>query len=196
MQSVVDGVQVLVPESPQQATVLTPDALAFVAALHREFNATRERLLAERVARQMRLNVGELPQFLPDTRDLRAGDWQVAPPPPDLQDRRVEITGPGDRKMVINALNSGARTFMADVEDATTPTWDNLLDGQANLTDAIERTITLTNPDGRVYQLNEQVATLLVRPRGWHLQEKHLLVDGTAVAGSLFDFGLYVFHNA
>ncbi len=182
-------------ETPRQSEVLAPEALAFVADLHREFNPTRERLLVARAERQARLDAGERPDFLAETRAVREGDWSVAPAPPDLQDRRVEITGPVERKMVINALNSGARIFMADFEDANAPTWENVVEGQANLTDAIERTISFENPDGRTYRLNEQVATLLVRPRGWHLVEKHLLVDGQPVAGGLVDFGLYIFHN-
>jgi malate synthase len=182
-------------ETARQREILTPEAVAFVADLHREFNPTRERLLAARQERQARLDAGETPDFLADTRAVREGTWRVAPPPADLLDRRVEITGPVDRKMVINALNSGARVFMADFEDATTPSWENLVEGQANLIDAIERTIEFANPDGRTYRLNDRVATLLVRPRGWHLPEKHVQVDGEPVSGSLFDFGLYVFHN-
>src|SRR5215204_2038109 len=160
--------------------VLTDDAVDFLTRLQRQFGPRRDQLLAARHARAQRLREGELPDFLPETAGVRAGAWRVGPVPAELQDRRVEITGPVDRKMVINALNSGAKMFMADFEDSNSPTWRNCIEGQANLTDAIERTITLTNPDGRVYQLNEQVATLLVRPRGWHLPEKHLLVDGTA----------------
>src|SRR5207248_1384875 len=144
---------------------------------------------------QRRLEAGELPDFLPETRELREADWRTTPPQPDLLDRRVEITGPLERKMMINALNSGARVFMADFEDANSPTWANNLDGHVNLIDAIEGTIRFTNPDGREYRLNEKAAYLLVRPRGWHLTEKHLLVDGAPVSGSLFDAGLYVFHN-
>jgi malate synthase len=175
--------------------ILTPEALAFVATLQRTFGPTREVLLARRRNRQEQLDAGVLPAFLPETQHVRDADWRVAPVPNALQNRRVEITGPTDRKMVINALNSGAKVFMADFEDALAPTWRNLVQGQYNLIDAIERTIEFTGPDGRSYRLNDTVATLLVRPRGWHLVEKHLLVDGKPVSASLFDFGLYFFHN-
>jgi malate synthase len=183
-------------KTPHSAEILTPAALDFVARLHREFNPVREALLRGRTERQAVFDAGGLPDFLPETRHVREGDWTVAPPPKDLLNRRVEITGPVERKMVINALNSGARVFMADFEDANSPTWENCVEGHANLIDAIARTITFDNPDGRVYRLNEQVATLLVRPRGWHLPEKHLLIDGQPLSASLVDFGLYVFHNA
>jgi malate synthase len=174
--------------------VLTDDAVEFVAELHREFNSTRRELLAARAARQDGIASGELPDFLEGTRYIREnGDWRVAPPPDDLLDRRVEITGPVDRKMVINALNSGARVFMADFEDANSPTWRNCLEGQANLIDAVDRTISL-DAGGKHYELQDQVAILLVRPRGWHLDEKHLAVDGEPSSASLFDFGLYLFH--
>ena len=176
------------------AEILTPEALAFVTGLERRFGARRRELLRARVERQARLDAGELPDFLPETREVRDGDWRIAPVPADLQDRRVEITGPVDRKMVINALNSGARCFMADFEDANSPTWSNCVEGQANLIDAIERTIELVTPD-KSYRLKEDVATLIVRPRGWHLPERHVLVDGKPVSASLFDFGLYLFHN-
>ena len=176
--------------------ILTPAALEFVANLQRKFGPAREKLLAQRAERQKVLDEGAVLDFLPETAHIRAGDWQVAPAPPDLLDRRVEITGPVDRKMIINALNSGARVFMADFEDANAPTWRNLIEGQINLIDAIERSIEFVNPDGRVYRLNQDVATLLVRPRGWHLPENHLLVDGVPISASLFDFGLYFFHNA
>jgi malate synthase len=176
--------------------ILSAEALAFVAELQREFGGRRAELLAARAARQERLLDGELPDFLEETRSIRDDEsWQVAEAPPDLQDRRVEITGPTDRKMVINALNSGARVFMADFEDANAPTWSNLVEGQRNLIEAIERTIALDTPE-KSYRLNDEVATLLVRPRGWHLPERHLLVDGEPVSGSLFDFGLYMFHSA
>jgi malate synthase len=191
-----EGIQVLGPVSGRSAEVLTPEALAFVGGLHREFNPRRAALLQRRAERQAQLDAGILPDFLPETRAVRDGDWQVAPVPADLQDRRVEITGPVERKMMINALNSGARVFMADFEDANSPTWENVVAGQWNLTDAIERTISFGTPDGRRYRLNDQVATLMVRPRGWHLPEKHVLVDGKPISASLFDFGLYVFHNA
>jgi malate synthase len=176
--------------------VLTKDALAFVARLQREFGSRRQELLRLRDERQTRLDAGESPQFLMTTSTVRDTDWQVAAAPKDLQDRRVEITGPTDRKMLINALNSGARVFMADFEDANSPTWANLVEGQVNLIDAIERRIGFTSPEGKEYRLNDKVATLLVRPRGWHLDERHVEVDGEPVSGSLFDFGLYFFHNA
>ena len=182
--------------TPAFAEILTPDALAFVAKLQRAFGARRLESLARRQARQAALDRGEPLDFLPDTKHIRESDWTCAPIPADLHDRRVEITGPTDRKMVINALNSGAKMFMADFEDANSPTWANMVEGQINLRDAIRRTITFTNPDGKEYRLNEKTAVLLVRPRGWHLVEKHLLVDGEPVAGGLFDFGLYFFHNA
>jgi malate synthase len=176
--------------------ILSGEALAFVADLQRAFGGRREELLAARASRQERLLAGELPDFLAETRTVREDEsWRVAEAPPDLQDRRVEITGPTDRKMVINALNSGARVFMADFEDANSPTWPNLVEGQRNLIDAIERTITLETPE-KSYSLDDEVATLLVRPRGWHLPERHVLVDGELVSGSLFDFGLYMFHSA
>jgi len=175
--------------------ILSDPALEFVAALQRRFNPRRLELLAARAARQRRLDAGELPGFLAETQSVRDGDWKTAPPPPDIQDRRVEITGPVERKMVINALNSGARVFMADFEDANSPTWANNLEGHANLIDAIEGVIEFKNPDGKEYRLNERTAYLLVRPRGWHLIEKHLHVDGQPASGSLFDLGLYVFHN-
>jgi malate synthase len=191
----VEGVDVRGPVEGRQVEILTPEALAFVAGLQRQFGQRRAALLRARADRQERIEAGELPGFLPETRDVRDGDWRTAPPTADLLDRRVEITGPVDRKMVINALNSGARVFMADFEDANSPTWHNNLDGHVNLIDAIEGTITFTNPDGREYRLNERTAYLLVRPRGWHLSEKHVLVDGEPISGGLFDFGLYAFHN-
>jgi malate synthase len=191
-----EGIEITGLVPPAFAEILTPDALAFVTRLHRMFNPTRQALLARRADRQARLDAGELPDFLPDTASVRAGDWQVAPTPADLQQRRVEITGPVERKMMINALNSGASVFMADCEDALAPTWDNIVQGQINLRDAVRRTITFANPDGKTYNLNETTATLLVRPRGWHLPEKHMLVDGEPISASLFDFGLYFFHNA
>jgi malate synthase len=190
------GIQLTGSTVPGSDAILTPGALDFVARLHREFNPTRQDLLARRAARQTRLDAGELPDFLPETAAIRGGDWVVAPTPPDLQKRRVEITGPVERKMMINALNSGASVFMADFEDALSPTWANIVAGQVNLRDAIRRTIEFSNPDGKVYRLNEQTATLLVRPRGWHLPEKHVLVDGEPISASLFDFGLYFYHNA
>ncbi len=190
------GVEVRTLTVDRASEILSPEAIAFVVALHRKFNPTREALLARRAERQATIDAGRLPDFLPETRTIREGSWTVAPVPQDLRDRRVEITGPVDRKMVINALNSGASTFMADFEDANSPTWENLIAGHVNLIDAIRRTITFTNPDGRTYRLAEKTATLLVRPRGWHLLETHMRVDGRPVSGSLLDFGLYVFHNA
>jgi len=182
--------------APDEAGVLTPEALDLVVALHREFHGRREELLLARAVRQERIEGGELPTFLDSTRDVREADWRVAPVPPDLQDRRVEITGPaGDRKMVINAFNSGARIYMADFEDANSPTWENVVGGQQNLTDAIERTIALEQGE-KSYSLNDEVAVLLVRPRGWHLQERHVVVDGEHVSGGLFDFGVYLSRNA
>jgi len=191
-----EGIEIRNTVSEQFAEILTPEALEFVARLQREFDGRRRALLQRRAERQQRLDAGELPDFLPETLSIREGDWTVAAIPDDLQDRRVEITGPPERKMVINALNSGARVFMADFEDSNSPTWANNVQGQINLRDAIDRSITFTKPDGKRYELDDQVATLMVRPRGWHLLEKNLLVDGSAVSGSLFDFGLYLFHNA
>ncbi len=192
----VEGVEVTGPMNAGYAEILTPEALAFIASLARTFEGRRQELLAQRVARQAELDAGKMPDFLPETRHVREGDWTVAPVPADLQDRRVEITGPVDRKMIINALNCGAKVFMADFEDANAPTWENNIEGHINLRDAINKTITFDNPDGRVYHLNDTIATLLIRPRGWHLTEKHLRVNGARISGSLFDFGLYFFHNA
>jgi malate synthase len=192
----VQDIEIRGASTSRSAEILTPGALDFIVRLQREFNPTREALLRRRAERQAEIDAGALPGFLPATRHVRERDWSVAPPPHDLRDRRVEITGPVDRKMVINALNSGARMFMADFEDSNSPTWENTVDGQANLIDAIDRTIQFTNPDGRIYRLNDKVATLLVRPRGWHLVEKHLLVDGQSASAGLVDFGLYFFHNA
>ena len=174
--------------------VLSPDAIEFLALLAHEFAGEREELLAARHARARRLRDGELPDFLPQTAAVRDGDWSVAPAPADLRDRRVEITGPTDRKMVINALNSGARVFMSDFEDSNSPTWQNMIDGQRNLSDAIARTISLQTPE-KSYTLNDEVATLLVRPRGWHLLERHFEIDGQPISASLFDFGLYLLRN-
>lgn len=192
----VAGVQITAPITPEYAEILTPEALAFVAMLARTFTARRDDLLRRRAQRQAEIDAGKLPDFLPETAHIRESRWRVAPCPPDLQDRRVEITGPTDRKMVINALNSGAKVFMADFEDANSPTWSNLIEGHINLRDAIRRTIEYTSPEGKQYRLNPQPAVLMVRPRGWHLDEKHMLVDGQPVPGGLFDFGLYFFHNA
>ncbi|HET7458522.1 MAG TPA: malate synthase A, partial [Gemmatimonadaceae bacterium] len=191
------GVRLVAATTPAGAArVLTRDALDFVATLHREFAPERRRLLDARAARQRRFDAGELPAFLDETRAVREGEWRVAPAPRDLDDRRVEITGPTDRKMLVNALNSGARVFMADFEDATSPTWENVVDGQANVMDAIRRQLDFTSPEGKRYALKARVATLVVRPRGWHLDEAHLLVDGEPASASIVDFALYFLHNA
>jgi malate synthase len=191
------GVEVLGPIEGGYDGILTPDALAFLAELERRFGGARRDLLARRKEIDARLQAGALPDFLKETRKIREADWQIAPVPADLRDRRVEITGPVDRKMIVNALNSGASVYMADFEDATTPTWANLVEGQINLRDAIRRTIDLTDPDtGKRYRLGNQTATLMVRPRGWHLPEAHVRIDGQPMSGVLFDFGLYFFHNA
>jgi malate synthase len=195
--SAMHGVELNAAPHPQQATVLSQAALQFVVDLHRRFNSRRLELLAARAERQKRLDAGERPDFLPETRKIRESAWTVAPIPKDLLDRRVEITGPVDRKMIINALNSGANVFMADFEDSNTPTWANQIEGQANLMDAVRRTITFSDPaTGKKYALNERTAVLLVRPRGWHLEERHVIVDGKPMSGALFDFGLYFFHNS
>ncbi|HEX2209375.1 MAG TPA: malate synthase A [Longimicrobium sp.] len=191
----VSGVQVLGEGNGTRARVLTREALEFVAGLHRRFNARRMELLAARDERQAWLDADGEPTFLPETAHVRESEWTVAPCPADLQDRRVEITGPTDAKMVINALNSGANCFMADFEDALSPTWKNVLEGQANLMDAVRRTLSL-DAGGKQYRLNETLATLIVRPRGWHLPKRHVLVDGEPISASLFDFGLFFFHNA
>jgi len=184
------------PTVPGSERILTSDALTFLEDLHRTFNPRRLERLRARQDIQQRIFQGWRPGFRPDTREIRESEWTVGTIPADLTDRRVEITGPTDRKMVINALNSGARVFMADFEDANSPTWTNVVLGQMNLIDAIERTITFESPQGETYRLKDQVATLVVRPRGWHLPERHLTVDGEPMAGALVDFGLYVFHNA
>jgi malate synthase len=184
------------PATASSASVLTTPALEFVAMLHARFNPVREQLLARRGAVQQGIDAGGSLDFVPDAGGVRAGAWTVAPAPPDLIDRRVEITGPTDRKMLINALNSGATGYMADFEDSNSPTWANMVEGQANLRDAVNGTIAYSSPDGREYRLRDDVATLLVRPRGWHLAERHFLVDGAPVSASLFDFGLFAFHNA
>ncbi len=181
--------------TPEFAQILTPEALAFVAKLHRQFEARRQELLARRAARQREFDTGKLPDFLPETKKIRDDEWRAASQPKDMLERRVELTGPTDRKMVINALNSGASTFMADFEDANCPTWHNMIDGQVNLRDAVRRTISFEQ-NGKRYRLNEKTAVLIPRPRGWHLDEKHVRVDGRPVSGSLFDFALFFFHNA
>jgi len=193
----IDGLILLAPIEESYQSILTPEALAFVVKLQRTFNKRRLELLAARVERQKAIDAGKLPDFLPETAAIREGDWVAAPIPAGIQDRRVEITGPVDRKMIINALNSGAKVFMADFEDSNSPFWANNIDGQINLRDAINKNISYVNPDnGKSYKLNEQTAVLMVRPRGWHLNEKHVLVDGEVMSGSLFDFGLFFFHNA
>lgn len=190
------GIEIRAPISPLVQEVLTDAALTFLAKLHRAFNARRLELLQRRTERQATLDAGQLPAFLPETEHIRTGAWHVNPIPADLQKRHVEITGPTDRKMVINALNSGADVFMTDFEDANSPTWENMLQGQINLTNAIERQIDFVSAEGKAYKLNPQVGVLLVRPRGWHLNEKHLWIDGQPISGSLFDFGLYFLRNA
>jgi malate synthase len=190
------GVVLRGPWSPDYAPVLTPEAIAFVTKLTRTFGERREALLARRQERQAAFNRGHRPHFLPETKAIREGDWKVAPLPKDLLDRRVEITGPVERKMIINALNSGASVFMADFEDANSPTWENVVRGQLNLMDAVRRTISFEAENGKHYALNEKTAVLFVRPRGWHLPERHLEVDGKPVPGAFFDFGLFFFHNA
>jgi malate synthase len=190
------GAKILGGPVPGSETILSDPALLFVARLHRAFDGRRRELLALRAERQKRFDAGELPGFLAGTAAVREGAWTVAATPPDLQKRWVEITGPVERKMMINALNSGASVFMADFEDSLSPTWENVVTGQANLMDAVRRTIAFTSPEGKSYRLNESIATLLVRPRGWHLDEKHVLVDGAPISASLFDLGLYLFHNA
>jgi malate synthase len=190
------GIEITAPVSDTQAEILTPEALRFLAGLAGEFDARRQELLTRRKARQAEIDAGKFPDFLPETAEIRAAKWTVAPIPSDLADRRVEITGPVDRKMIINALNSGANMFMADLEDANSPVWLNNVDGQYNLRDAVNRVIDFTSPEGKSYKLNDKTATLLMRPRGWHLNEKHAQAGGRPMSGSLFDFGLYFFHNA
>ena len=190
------GIEINGRITPEFAAILTPEAAAFAAKLQRAFGGRRNELLAHRAVRQADLDAGKLPDFLPETRAIREGGWTCAPIPADIVDRRAEITGPVDRKMIINALNSGAKVFMADFEDANTPRWDNNIQGQINLRDAIRRRIDFTSPEGKVYKLNEKTAVLFVRPRGWHLPEKHVKVDGEAISGGIFDFALYFFHNA
>jgi malate synthase len=197
--AVQEGLHVHAPLEPGFSDILTPGALRLLTLLAREFEPRRRELLARRVERQRRLEGGELLDFLPETRAVREGNWSVAPIPPDLIDRRVEITGPVDRKMVINALNSGARVYMADFEDSNAPTWRNNVEGQLNLRDAIRGSIAFTSPEGKHYALApppQRTATLMVRPRGWHLDEKHVTLDGRPISAALFDFGLFFFHNA
>src|ERR1700682_5859454 len=188
-------ISVLGRVTPEFSQILTPQALDFVAKLHRQLEPRRHELLARRAARQKEFDAGRLPDFLSETKAVRQGEWKVAPQPKDMLDRRVEITGPTDRKMVINALNSGASTFMADFEDANCPTWHNMIDGQLNLRDAARGTISFEQ-GGKQYQLKEKTAVLIPRPRGWHLDEKHVTVEGKPVCGAIFDFALFFFHNA
>jgi malate synthase len=197
MSSLDSGIEVRFSLSDRYRQILTSEAMAFAASLQRTFNDRRKELLQACTARQARLDAGERPDFLPETKRLRESAWTVSPLPADLVDRRVEITGPVERKMIINALNSGAMVFMADFEDSTTPTWANVMEGQINLCDAVQRTITYDDPaTGRHYKLVEHPAVLFVRPRGWHLEEQHVLVDGEPMSASVFDFALYAFHNA
>ncbi len=189
------GMQISGEIKPGFEQILTPEALALVAKLSRAFEPRRQELLAARVARALRLDAGELPDFLPETKHIREGDWKIAPIPKALECRRVEITGPVERKMVINAFNSGADSYMTDFEDSNTPNWDNQITGQINMRDAVRRTISMEQ-NGKSYKLNDTIATLVVRPRGWHLDEKHVLVDGKRVSGGIFDFALFLFHNA
>ncbi|ATO49435.1 malate synthase A [Brevibacillus laterosporus] len=191
------GVQITGEMNERYQEILTPDALSFLADLSRTFEVRRQELLLKREKRQQEFDQGMMPHFLEETKDIREADWTIAPIPADLQDRRVEITGPtSDRKMVINACNSGAKAFMADFEDANSPSWRNTIEGQINMRDVINRTISFTSKEGKSYQLHEQITTLLVRPRGWHLQEKHIYVDGHPMSASFVDFGLYFYHNA
>src|ERR1700732_718780 len=196
IQKNLDGIEITGTLPENFSEILVPEALKLVAKLHRTFNGRRKELLERRNRRQADLDNGKIPDFLPETAQIRADNWKVAPIPKDIVDRRVEITGPTDRKMVINALNSGAKIFMADFEDANAPTWRNMVEGQINLRDAIRGTIHFTHPEGKKYKLNEQVAVLMPRPRGWHLVEKHVRIDGEPVAGAFFDFGLFFYHNA
>src|SRR6478672_3535260 len=184
--SVDANLKITAPLSDAYRQILSAEALEFLVHLSKEFEPRRQELLERRQTRQAEIDSGKLPDFLEETAAIRSGAWAVAPIPKDLEDRRVEITGPVDRKMIINALNSGASVFMADFEDSNSPTWQNNLEGQANLRDAVNGTITYTSPEGKQYKLNDKIATLLVRPRGWHLTEKHVLVDGKPISGSLF----------
>jgi malate synthase len=190
------AISIEAPIHPGAEAVLTPEALRFLTELHHRFDAQRRELLDKRAVRQQAIDAGQLPDFLPETGSIRKADWKAAPIPKDLMDRRVEITGPVDRKMIINALNSGANVFMADFEDSNSPTWENVVSGQVNLRDAVRGDIRYTSPEGKEYALGPNPAVLLVRPRGWHLVERHLLVDRAPISGSLMDFGLYFFHNA
>src|ERR1700737_117579 len=193
--SLPQGMEITGAIKPGFETILTRDALELVAQLHRAFEPRRQQLLRARAERTERLDAGERPDFLAETRAIREGDWKVAPLPKDLECRRVEITGPVERKMIINAFNSGADAYMTDFEDSNAPNWDNQITGQINLKDAVRRTISLEQ-NGKSYTLSDKTATLLVRPRGWHLDEKHVKVDGQRVSGGIFDFALFLFHNA
>ncbi len=191
------GVEIKAEIKDSYLQILTPEALEFLALLQRQFGARRKELLAKRIERQKEIDAGKMPDFLPETRSVREDDrWHVGDIPDDLQCRWVEITGPVERKMMINALNSGANCFMADLEDANSPTWANIIEGQINLIDAVEHKLSLTTEEGKSYRLNDEIAVLLVRPRGWHLPEKHIWVDGEPMSASLVDFGFYFFHNA
>lgn len=196
VKSGITGLRISAEILPEYKSILTPEALTFIAALHEKFNTKRLQLLDDRVEREKKISKGALPTFCKDTDAVRQISWVASSTPDDLQDRRVEITGPVDRKMIVNALNSGAKVFMADFEDANSPTWDNLLQGQINLRDAIRKEIDFTAENGKRYELNKEVAVLKVRPRGWHLTEKHITINNQPISGSLFDFGLYFFHNA
>lgn len=189
------GIQIIGELLPDYEKILSPEALSFIEQLEKKFGTRRKELLAKRQIKQKEIDQGQLPTFLPETERIRKEDWTIWPLPKDIQDRRVEITGPTDRKMIINALNSGAKVFMADCEDATSPTWNNIIEGQLNLRDAVNRTISFKNPDGKEYKLKDETAVLFVRPRGLHLEEKYILLDGRPISAGLLDFGLYFFHN-
>jgi malate synthase len=191
-----EGINITTPVMPEQSSILSAEALTFIAGLARKFEPVRQSLLQKRVLRQAGLDAGNRPDFLAETAAVRNSDWTIAPVPPELLDRRVELTGPAERKMLINGLNAGASVYMADMEDSMTPTWHNVIDAQVNLRDAVARTIKHVNPDGKTYQLHEKTSVMFMRPRGWHMVEKHMTVDGKPVSASLFDFGLYFFHNA
>ena len=190
-----EGVEILRQLPQEFEEILSPQALGFTAKLQRAFGTRRNELLQKRNERQLEIDKGKTLDFLPETENIRISDWAITPIAEELQDRRVEITGPVERKMIINALNSGAKVFMADFEDSNTPTWNNVIRGQINLRDAVNRSILFTNHNGKLYSLNDKPAVLMVRPRGWHLVEKNVLIDGEPISGSIFDFGLYFFHN-
>src|SRR5262245_51270604 len=180
---IISGLEITGPLSPGYAEILTPEACAFLRGLQEKFGPRREQLLAKRAERQREIDAGKMPDFLAETAKIRGGDWKVPPPPADLLDRRTEITGPVDRKLAINALNSGAQCWMADFEDANSPTWENAIEGQINMRDAIRRTITFTSPEGKKYALKDKTATIIARPRGWHMEEKHVLLGGKRLSG-------------